>query len=222
MSRLTPSRLVAAIVVVALAASSAATVLASIPDPSGVIHACYKSTGNLRAIEDPSRCGRNETAISWNQQGPPGPQGEPGPPGEPGPAGPGGPAPATRWISRWDFARVTVGADISRLDTWVWVMNPAAPGDGAASASVTVDFRTVCGGGTSFYSTGAFVDPGRVVGPLFINVPGDPIGSSGCLEITSDVPVFVMGHVRDFDEPVAVTEEPAIDPLVFFAVPLGS
>jgi Collagen triple helix repeat (20 copies) len=71
-------------------------VQAAIPDPSGVIHACYRANGNLRLV-DRSSCTSNETALSWNQSGPPGPegaagtQGIPGPQGLPGPQGGAGP-----------------------------------------------------------------------------------------------------------------------------------
>jgi hypothetical protein len=61
-------------------------VQAAIPDPNGVIHACYRPNGNLRLV-DKSSCTSNETAISWNQTGPAGPQGDAGPPGTPGPQG---------------------------------------------------------------------------------------------------------------------------------------
>jgi hypothetical protein len=85
----------------------------------GVINACYKSgsddddddthrvkssshgddddenrggKGQLRVI-DPAveSCRRNETPISWNQAGTPGPKGDKGDPGPPGPQGPVGP-----------------------------------------------------------------------------------------------------------------------------------
>ncbi len=65
-------------------------VQAAIPDPSGVIHACYRPNGNLRLV-DKSSCVSNETAISWSQSGPQGPQGEAGPQGTPGPQGAPGP-----------------------------------------------------------------------------------------------------------------------------------
>lgn len=48
------------------------TVLASIPDASGVIHACYTSgpSGRVRIIDDATAsCNNNETAIAWNQAG---------------------------------------------------------------------------------------------------------------------------------------------------------
>ena len=71
-------------------------VQAAIPDPNGVIHACYRSNGNLRLV-DKSTCVAGETTISWNQTGAQGPQGEAGPqgsqglPGTQGAAGPSGP-----------------------------------------------------------------------------------------------------------------------------------
>jgi hypothetical protein len=65
-------------------------VQAAIPDPNGVIHACYRRNGNLRLV-DKSSCRGNETAISWSQSGPQGPQGAPGTSGSPGPQGVAGP-----------------------------------------------------------------------------------------------------------------------------------
>jgi hypothetical protein len=71
-----------------------AVVQAAIPDPSGVIHACYRANGNLRLV-DKSNCTSSETALTWNQTGPQGPAGAPGPQGAPGPHGqPGAPGPA--------------------------------------------------------------------------------------------------------------------------------
>jgi hypothetical protein len=58
-----------------------------------VIHACkHRVHGLVRIVGEPSRCRRNEEAISWNAVGPQGPQGDPGPAGPAGPAGPHGPA----------------------------------------------------------------------------------------------------------------------------------
>ena len=59
---------------------------ASIPDASGVIHGCYRTStddqkGQLRVVEDPASCRNNEAPIQWNEQGVPGP---PGPPGQDG------------------------------------------------------------------------------------------------------------------------------------------
>src|SRR5690348_1712174 len=79
---------------------------ASIPDSSGVVHACYlKSGGALRVIDNTvADCKSNETALSWSQTGPKGASGARGPtgangtngtngaPGPPGAAGTSGAA----------------------------------------------------------------------------------------------------------------------------------
>ena len=70
-----------------LAITVVAVVQAAIPDPSGVIHACYRSNGNLRLV-DKSNCTSSETTLIWNQTGPEGPSGAPGPQGQPGTPGP--------------------------------------------------------------------------------------------------------------------------------------
>jgi hypothetical protein len=45
---------------------------ATIPDSSGTIHGCYGPQGNLRVVDSAAGCRNSETALSWNQQGPPG------------------------------------------------------------------------------------------------------------------------------------------------------
>ena len=53
--------------------------VASIPDASGVFHACYKKhQGQLRLVESAADCHPSEKATSWSQTGPPGPPGTPG------------------------------------------------------------------------------------------------------------------------------------------------
>jgi hypothetical protein len=75
--------------IVSLAIVVVAVVQAAIPDPSGVIHACYRANGNLRLV-DKSNCTSSETALTWNQTGPQGPAGAPGPQGQSGAPGPAG------------------------------------------------------------------------------------------------------------------------------------
>jgi hypothetical protein len=68
--------IIPAAVILTVAASTAA--LASIPDGNGVIHGCRnKVTGALRVIDTDAgqRCAPTEAALTWNQQGPPGPAG---------------------------------------------------------------------------------------------------------------------------------------------------
>jgi Type VI secretion system effector, Hcp len=90
----------AALVAVGVVGGAAAVAVATVPDSSGVIHACVKVSGtvpdpsapNVRVI-DPSagqQCSPAgvpagpETALNWNVTGPPGTPGTPGAPGPPG------------------------------------------------------------------------------------------------------------------------------------------
>jgi hypothetical protein len=55
------------------------------------IYACAKKNGgDLRLASGAGQCKSNETEVSWNAAGQPGPQGPQGPQGVPGPAGPAG------------------------------------------------------------------------------------------------------------------------------------
>ena len=79
-----------AVGVVATLAASVAIGMATIPDSAKVIHGCYSnSSGELRVIDSPrASCKRGETALAWNQQGPPGVPGAPGAQGQQGERGP--------------------------------------------------------------------------------------------------------------------------------------
>jgi uncharacterized protein YceK len=84
--------LVGLLVGVVLAGS--ATALATIPDGSGVITICYKTSdpSKMRLIDTASEsCAAAETTLSFNQTGPAGPAGATGPEGPAGPQGPEGP-----------------------------------------------------------------------------------------------------------------------------------
>jgi hypothetical protein len=77
---------------VAIAGLGAGIAYASIPDGSGVIHACYQSPppthgANLQVIDTGAggSCSGGMTALTWNQTGPQGPTGATG---ATGPAGP--------------------------------------------------------------------------------------------------------------------------------------
>jgi type VI secretion system secreted protein Hcp len=67
--------------------AGAAVALADFTDADGTIHACINPDSNppgaVRIVDAAApACLGNETPISWNQQGPPGPQGDPGPPAD--------------------------------------------------------------------------------------------------------------------------------------------
>jgi hypothetical protein len=69
----------AAAVVVVAAIAVGGIAYASIPDATGTIHGCFKTTnGQLRVIDEGQSCRKNEAALNWSQTGPPGPPGLPG------------------------------------------------------------------------------------------------------------------------------------------------
>jgi hypothetical protein len=106
----------AALTVVVLVATAGVAVATtaltnSFTDAGGAYHGCVSNaSGVLRVIAPGAACRPDETAITWNQQGPKGdvgpqgpagpqgqqgpqgPQGAPGPKGDTGPQGPAGPA----------------------------------------------------------------------------------------------------------------------------------
>jgi hypothetical protein len=71
------------VLLVAAAVLITGTATAMIPDADGVIHACFKkSGGSLRVVDSAlTSCASSETALDWNQSGPPGPTGPSGPAG---------------------------------------------------------------------------------------------------------------------------------------------
>ena len=89
---------------VGLAGGAAAVAVATVPDSSGVVHACYSVDGsgnpvttgaNLTVIDpsagqtcsSPAGAAANRRALDWNVTGP---AGQPGSPGQQGPQGPPG------------------------------------------------------------------------------------------------------------------------------------
>ncbi len=76
--------------------NSARTISSSIEEKGSLaaagttIHGCYSrhSAGSLRIVARPQDCHWYEQALSWSQQGPPGPKGDTGRQGDPGPQGP--------------------------------------------------------------------------------------------------------------------------------------
>lgn len=79
--------------VTGLATVATGVALATIPGATGVIHGCYNtnpnSAGTLRVIDidNGATCTKNETALDFNQTGPPGPQGLQGDKGDTGAQG---------------------------------------------------------------------------------------------------------------------------------------
>ena len=81
--------LLATTAVLALLIALGGIAWASIPGADGVIHGCYKDTGDNRVIvvDSESSCPGGYTALNWNQTGPTGPT---GPTGAQGAAGTNG------------------------------------------------------------------------------------------------------------------------------------
>lgn len=79
--------------VIGLATVATGVAFATIPGANGVIHSCYNanpnSAGALRVIDtdNGTTCGKNETALDFNQLGPEGPQGVKGDTGDTGAQG---------------------------------------------------------------------------------------------------------------------------------------
>lgn len=62
-----------AVALISLLVALGGVAFATIPDPSGEIHGCFKKVnGDLRLVDSAAACRKNEKAIQWNQQGPPG------------------------------------------------------------------------------------------------------------------------------------------------------
>jgi hypothetical protein len=93
-----------AVICIALLVAVGGVAFASIPDSSGVVHACYqKKGGGLRVIGG-GKCRKSEKSLAWSQQGrqglqgvngAQGIQGAQGAKGEKGQTGPAGPFPGT-------------------------------------------------------------------------------------------------------------------------------
>lgn len=78
-----------ALAVAALFAIAGGIAYASIPDASGVIHGCYRTSlddqkGQLRVVSEAGNCRSNELPIDWSVTGPPGPPGADGADGQDG------------------------------------------------------------------------------------------------------------------------------------------
>ncbi len=120
-----------------LALAGTGIALASIPDSSGVIHACYQNPppahgANLQVIDTGAggSCGGGMAALTWNQTGPQGPAGATGATGPQGPAGP-----STAGPTGLDVIVVRGSGDLGGLSATVSCPadHPYALGGGGAS-----------------------------------------------------------------------------------------
>ena len=93
MLRRLQSPFVASVVSAVMTAAVVGGVAMAQTDGAGIIVACVNDqSGNVRIVGAESDCRANETARTWNEQGPKGDTGDTGPQGLPGAAGATGPA----------------------------------------------------------------------------------------------------------------------------------
>jgi hypothetical protein len=74
------------VALIALAVAIGGVAVAA-PGGGGTIQGCFNERGALRVVDTGAACEAGETALTWNQQGPPGPRGSDGAVGPQGPAG---------------------------------------------------------------------------------------------------------------------------------------
>ena len=80
--KLSVTRRSLAFITVFVVGLGSAVAFAAIPSADGQIRGCYNNAnGRLSVIDEGATCGRNETLLTWNQQGPAGPAGPAGPSG---------------------------------------------------------------------------------------------------------------------------------------------
>ena len=98
-------------IAVALFAVVGGVAYATIPDASGVYHACLKN-GSIRMIDSATeQCKATETEITWSKTG------QPGPAGPAGPQGPQGPTDTTADTFVGQFGTNTNGAAAANGET---------------------------------------------------------------------------------------------------------
>ena len=128
------------------------------------IHACYNTrNGEMRHVDDPSECRRNEEPLSWNTEGP---AGEPGPPGPPGPRGPEGPP------GGFDLSKIYIVYCGGVLDDGLRVSECLCDADGSKAISGAVSCWQ------PYYPITS--------GPYEDAVDGSPVGWTGLCKSTSD------------------------------------
>lgn len=174
-----------------------------------VIEACVNSgNSNLRLVDASTVCHSNETRVSWNVAGSPGPAGPAGPVGPAGPAGvdAGGPP------FVWACGPVNYG-NAERSDATLHILNP-----GASTANVSVNFLNKDGVNLAGVNVPA-ASPGPDPQPTYPGQTGaatvavapsntlvmpfkSPFGVAAnggnvaaSIRVTSDQPIFVGGSI---------------------------
>lgn len=108
-----------------LAIGVAGVAVAGIPGSDGVIHGCYKNSGDNRlvVVDSEASCPSGYSSLNWNQTGPAGPAGADGAPGAQGPAGEQGPqgepGPAGESGATRPY-RMNVARNVQVGDWYIW------------------------------------------------------------------------------------------------------
>ena len=135
-----------------------AIAVSAVPADEEIIACVRTVSGNINIVETSDSCGRGETVLTWNTQGPQGPPGEDGmtgPTGEPGPPGTQGP--------KGDPGENGVPGPTG----------PAgADGESCSVSSKNTVFTLTCPDGSQVSWTGDPVDPPAVEYDLEINYVG--------------------------------------------------
>ncbi len=185
---------------------TASVALAADPPP---LEACVNSgNGNLRLVDASTACHANETRVTWNVAGSPGPAGPAGPAGPPGPAGADAGGPPFVWAC----GPVNYG-NAERSDATLHIFNP-----GTSTANVAVHFLNKDGvnlagvnvpaaspspdpqptyPGQTGSATVAVAPSNTLVmpfkSPFGVAANGGNVAAS--IRVTSDQPIAVGGHI---------------------------
>jgi hypothetical protein len=134
----------AALLVLALVATG--ITFAATSGSSGTLSGCAsKKTGALRILTSKHKCGKGESSLSWNAQGPPGATGATGAVGAPGaPGAPGGPAGA-KGATGATGATGPAGPLLKTLppgesEAGVWGDDGTEPSTSAVTVSTTINY----------------------------------------------------------------------------------
>jgi len=128
-------------IAIAVGSLSGAVVLASIPDNSGKINACYKNSTKVLSVTDQAgNCGSNETPLSWSQNGTS-----------------GGSLVAYAHII-FDSNTNLYSLDTARSQNIIFAQNPPGYSDICIKVASTIQSIQVTPGGSSNVSPAAFKD----------------------------------------------------------------
>jgi len=173
----------------------------------GVLEACVNpGNGMMRLVDASTACHNNETRVSWNMEGPPGPPGPKGDTGDPGPKGdtgdpgpPGSSAGGPPFVWVCTPAHLPAAAGSPRDDVYVF-------NGGSSTATIAVNILDANGNNLAGHTI-----PGS-------SPPSTYPGEAGAATVTLD-----PAHTRDLNWVMPNTSAtPATDTDVAFSVRVTS